>query len=208
LCLCCYCRLYPGFTISQARARDLAAQYLENARSLPATLAPTVLHVAAAAGDRALYDRYLAQLGTLSAQPELYYRLLGSLSFFRDPALVRRTLDYALSSAVRTQDTGTLIGALIARPWSQEMAWEFVSSNWKTIASRLGEFQGIPAIVESLGAFCSPARAAEIRAFFERNPIPSSQRAARQAVERIDNCVALKARQQQPLTAWLANVPR
>jgi len=188
----------------QKRARELAEAYLKNSSSLSGTLAPTVLGVAAAGGDRALYDQFVAQLGTLSAQPELYYRLLGALSQFGDPALVKRTLEFALSPAVRTQDTATLIANLMVRPRSQDVAWEFTGSNWPTILKQLGEFQGIPAIVESLGAFCSAGRAQEIRAFFEKNPIPSSERAVRQAVERIENCVALAERQGKPLAAWMA----
>ena len=60
----------------QKRSRELAEQYLKDPGSLPATLAPTVLTVAAMGGDRALYDQYLGKLGTLAAQPEQYYRLL------------------------------------------------------------------------------------------------------------------------------------
>jgi hypothetical protein len=68
----------------------------------------------------------------------------------------------------------------------------------------LGEFQGIPSIVESTGSFCSMLRAQEVRAFFEKNPISSSQRAVQQSIERIDNCVALKERQRKPLAAWIS----
>ncbi len=62
-----------------------------------------------------------------------------------------------MSPAVRTQDTGTLIGYMMVHPWSQEMTWEFVQTNWQTMVKTLGEFQGIPAIVGSLGSFCSAA---------------------------------------------------
>ena len=113
-----------------------------------------------------------------------------------------------MSPAVRTQDTGTLIGNLMVQPWSQEMAWEFVRTNWQTILKNLGEFQGIPSIVDATGAFCSAERAREVRAFFEKNPIPSSQRGVQQAVERIENCAALTSRQKAPLAAWLATNAR
>ena len=189
---------------AQQRSRALATQYLKDPRSLPATLASTVLDVAGIGGDRALYDQYLARLGELAAQPEAYYRFLNALTSFTDPALTTRTLEYAISPAVRTQDTGTLLASLMRNPWSQEMTWEFVKTNWSMIVKSLGEFQGIPSIVESLGGFCSAERAREVRAFFERNPIPSSQRAVQQAIERIENCVALKERQARPLAAWIA----
>jgi len=188
----------------QKRSRELATQYLTDPRSLPATIAPTVLRVAAMGGDRALYDQYLAKIETATAQPEEYYRFLNALPWFKDPVLSKRTLEHALSPAVRTQDTGTLIGTMMLHPWSQEMAWEFVQTNWQRIVKTLGEFQGIPSVVASLSAFCSAPRAREVRAFFEKNPIPSSQRAIQQSIERIENCVALKERQAKPLSSWLS----
>jgi aminopeptidase N len=188
----------------QKRSRELAEQYLKDSRSLPATLAATVLKVAALGGDRALYDQYAAKLGTQAAQPEEYYRFFSALSSFKDPVLSKRTLEFALSPAVRTQDTGTLIGSMMVQPWSQEMTWEFVTANWQTIVKSLGEFQGIPSIVESTSSFCSASSAQEVRAFFEKNPIPSSQRAVQQSIERIENCVALKERQSKPFAAWIA----
>jgi aminopeptidase N len=188
----------------QKRSRELAIQYLKDSHSLPATIAPTVLRVAAIGGDRALYDQYLARLGTLAAQPEEYYRFLNALPWFKDAAMSKRTLEYALSPAVRTQDTGYVLGTMMVMPWSQDMSWEFVQTNWPTIVKTLGEFQGIPAIVESSGGFCSASRAREVRTFFEKNPVPSSQRGIQQAIERIENCAALKERQAKPLSAWIS----
>jgi aminopeptidase N len=188
----------------QKRSRELATQYLKDSHSLPPTFAPTVLRVAAIGGDSALYDQYVARLGTLAAQPEEYYRLLNALPWFKDPGLSKRTLEYAISPAVRTQDTGTLLASMMVHPWSQEMTWQFVQTNWQMILKNLGEFQGIPSIIESLGSFCSASKAREVRAFFEKNPVPSSQRGIQQAIERSENCVAFKERQAKPLVSWLA----
>ena len=46
----------------QRKARELAVQYIANPSSIPSTLAPNVLQVAAIGGDAALYERYLAQM--------------------------------------------------------------------------------------------------------------------------------------------------
>ena len=188
---------------TQQRARELAAQYIANPSTLPGTIAPAVLRVAALAGDAGLYDRYLAQIRTLSAQPEEYYRFFNALPWFQDPSLVQRTLAFALSPEVRTQDTAQLIAGLIGRPSSREAAWSFVKAQWPTIIQKLGTFQGIPGIIAAVGSFCSSKDAADVRQFFMANPVPSSERALQQAFERIDNCAALVTRQQQALTAWL-----
>ena len=188
----------------QKRARELAERYIADPRSLPPSLAATILQVAAASGDRALYDRYAAQLEKLSASPEEYYRFFNALPSFRDPSLVKRTLEFSLSPSVRTQDAGTLIAGLMARSSARDAAWEFTRTQWDTLTKRLGMFQGIPTIVNAVGNFCSTERAAEIRAFFRTNPVPAVERTLQQALERIENCASLDTRQSAPFTTWLA----
>jgi puromycin-sensitive aminopeptidase len=188
----------------QRRARELAALYIEQPDAISGTLAPAVLRVAAVAGDAALYERYMAQVRALTSDPDRYYRFFSALPFFRDPALVNRTLEFALSPSVRSQDTATLIGGLLGRPWSQDRAWAFTQAQWPALTAKLEEFQGLPSIIGSLGGFCSTARAAEVRQFFAEHPLPSSERTIRRAVERIESCAALAARQSAPLSAWLA----
>jgi aminopeptidase N len=187
----------------QQRARALAAQYMADPSSLPGTLVPTVLQVAAIGGDAALYDQYLARMKTLAAQPDEYYRFFGALSWFRDPALVQRTLQFAVSPDVRTQDTAGLIAGLLARPASRDAAWTFVKAQWPALIRRLGTFQGIPGIVGATGSFCSTAAAQDVRQFFEKNPVPSADRTLRQALERIDNCAALAAQQSPAVARYL-----
>ncbi len=188
----------------QRRARDLATAYIADRASLPPTIASTVLEVAAVNGDRALYDQYRSQLARLASDPEEYYRFFNALPWFRDPALVQRTLDFAMSTAVRTQDVAVLIGGLMALPWGRDAAWTFTTAQWQTLTEKLGTFQGIPEIVKSLGAFCSTRRAEELKTFFARNPVSSSQRTIQQQIESVESCASLDARQSPALTRWLA----
>ena len=179
----------------QQRARELAATLIANPASLPPTAAPAVLHVAAYGGDAGLYDQYLGRLKTLASQPEDYYVYFNALPYFRDPALVNRTLAFAVSPEVRTQDTGALIAGVMRRPWGRDAAWTFVKRQWPKLVERLGLFQGIPTIVNATGSFCTAAAAADVKRFFADHPIPSAERTVRQAIERIESCAAVKARQ-------------
>ena len=72
------------------------------------------------------------------------------------------------------------------------------------LTAKLGTFQGIPNIVGAFGAFCSTERAAEIKAFFAAHPVPEAARALQQALERIETCTAVKARQSPAFGRWLA----
>ena len=187
----------------QHKARELAVAYVARPDSLPGTLVPDVLRVAAVGGDATLYDMYVEQVKKLAAQPEEYYRFFNALPWFRDPALIKRTLAFAVSPSVRTQDTGMLIANSIARPWSQDTAWEFTKAQWPTLLQKLGTFQGIPTIISSLGSMCSAEKAADVRQFFAKNPVPSAERTLQQSIERIEVCAALAQRQSGPMSEWL-----
>jgi aminopeptidase N len=184
------------------RARELAEQYLANPTSIPPTLVRQVLQVAAASGGAALYDRYVAKLATSAAQPEEYNRFLNALTAFQDPALVKRTLEYALSDAVRSQDAPTLIAGALQSS-QKNLAWDFVRDRWGAINAKLGVFQGLPAVFQPLGSFCDRAKAEEISAFFAKNRAPAAARLLQQSLERIDSCTAIDARQSAPFAAWL-----
>jgi len=192
----------------QRQTRDLALKYVADPMSVPPTLASTALTVAAYGGDAMLYDLYMAQLPKLTGKPEEYYRFFNALPSFRDPALVQRTLRFAISTDVRTQDTASLIGGLITRTSSQDAAWAFVKENWDTLTRTLGIFQGIPRIAGAVGAFCSREKRAEVEQFFKEHPVPAAERTLRQAFERIDSCVAVRERQAPAASSWLASAAR
>lgn len=192
----------------QARARELATKYMADSESLSGTLAPSVLRVAAVAGDAALYDRYVAQLEKHATQPEEYYRYVYALPSFRKPELIKRTLALAVSSEIRTQDTGTLLAGLLARPWSRDMTWAFIKREWRSLTRRLGTFQGIPTIVGAVGNFCSAEAAADVKQFFAAHPVPAAERALQQSMERIEGCVVLRHKQSPALHWWLAAAHR
>ena len=187
----------------QARARELATKYMADPESLSGTLAPAVLRVAAVAGDAALYDRYVAELKEYVAQPEEYYRYLYALPYFRKPELIKRTLTLAVSSEIRTQDTGSLLAGLLGRPWSRDVTWGFIQREWGTLTRRLGMFQGIPTIVGAVGSFCSTEAAADVKQFFAAHPVPAAERSLQQSLERIESCAMLRQQQAPALHKWL-----
>src|SRR5262249_10854798 len=100
----------------QRRARELATAYLSNPSTLPGTLVAPILRVAALGGDAALYDRYRARMAQVTADPEEFYRYFNALPSFRAPALMTKTLEFALSDEVRSQDTAFLISGVMGQP--------------------------------------------------------------------------------------------
>jgi aminopeptidase N/puromycin-sensitive aminopeptidase len=187
----------------QRRARELASRYVSDPASLSGSLAPTVLQVAAMSGDRTLYDRYLLKLGASTSQPEEYYRFFNALAWFADPALIQETLKRSLSSTVRSQDTGLLLRQMLGLPWARDDTWAFIKDHWPALLDRLGVFQGIPSIIDGLGSLCSTAAAADVRAFFVKSPVEAVERGVQQAIDGIESCARIDARQSSALAEWL-----
>jgi aminopeptidase N len=196
--------IWGGARQVQKQAREQALGYITDPSSLPATLVPAVVKVAASSGDAALYERYVARIKELAADPEEYYRFFNALPYFRDPAVVKRTLESALSSDVRTQDSATLIVGLLALPWSRPIAWAFVKAEWARITDRLGTFQGVPYMMFGLANFCSVEEAGEVKSFFATHPVPQAERGLRQAIEQMERCAAMRTRQSGPFGSWLS----
>jgi puromycin-sensitive aminopeptidase len=184
-----------------ATARTLVARYVKDPMSVEPTLADAVLAVAPIGGDAALYEQYLR--GRQAAtRPDERSAFQNNLTGFTSPDLVRRTLEFALSPEVRTQDSPSLLARAIANPESADAAWSFVKAHWADL-ERTGTFQGIPQIVGATAAFCDQAHYDDVKQFFETHKVPTSEQGIRRALENITHCMSLKAAQQDKLAAWL-----
>jgi aminopeptidase N len=188
---------------ARAQARSLVTRYLQKPESLGGTLVETLLPIVAEDGDEALYDTLLAKRAAAKA-PEDRERFLLALGRFTNPALVKRTVDLALSDDVRTQDTATLLATALRGPVGQDLVWPLVRERWSAVMSHIDASFGPSVVVSALGSFCSIEASAELDQFFKTHDPKGAARTVQQSVERVKSCAALKADQGPKLTAWLA----
>jgi aminopeptidase N/puromycin-sensitive aminopeptidase len=184
-----------------AQARKLADQALENPASVDRELAGSAFNLAALTGDQAFYDKLLATLKNVKS-PEEYYIVLFALPQFSDPALLQRTLDYALSPDVRSQDALGLISSVMRNPAGEKLAWDFVLTHWDAVQKAGGPFASAE-IVGSTSSFCDASMRDQVADFYVAHKIEAAERTYRQSIERINNCVDLKSQQQPQLASWL-----
>jgi aminopeptidase N len=182
------------------KASELAQQYLQDPASVDPNVAGVVLRLAAIQGDAKLYDAYAAQLQQAKS-PEQYYRYLGAITQFRDPALAERTLNLMLSGQVRTQDMlGGFFGVL-SNPDTRELAWNYFKAHWPEIEKTSGglgmAFGGMA------GVFCSADARQEVQQWFAAHPDPGGPRSLRMGMERLNDCVRFKDSQGANLSNWL-----
>ncbi|HEY2459311.1 MAG TPA: M1 family metallopeptidase [Candidatus Acidoferrum sp.] len=183
-----------------AKARELVAQYMKNPDSVDASLAASALAAAARHGDTALYDEYLQHLKTAKT-PEEYYNYLGALTLFSDPALLKRTMELALSPAIKNQDLGAFFGAL-GNYETQTVAWEQMKANFPAVLAKADASLGA-GLTAAAGAFCDPTLRDDSQNFFAAQHLPGSERPLENAKDTVNACIELRSLQQPNLSAYL-----
>jgi aminopeptidase N len=186
---------------ARGTVRRLAQQYLRDRHSVDPNLATSAIDAAAAGGDARFYDQILAAF-RLPATPEEYRRFLTGLAMFRDPALLERTMQLALSDEVRTQDTSYLIAEVVRNPAGAQTGWNFVQQHWSDISRKVPD-RLLPALLSAASSMCDPAGADQLKRFAAEHPTRSGERSLNQALERISICTNMRAAQQDNLQRWL-----
>jgi aminopeptidase N len=185
----------------QALAQKLASQYLADPDSVDPEIVSVALRVAARLGDETFYDKIVQDLRNPKT-PETYLNEINTLSKFTEPKLVERTLEYAISPQIRSQDAVVLIYIVMQNHDAAKQAWNFVQAHWSGIENLGGPFAG-GLIVQATGNFCDPGMRDEVQAFFTSHSAPAAERSLKQSAEQINYCVDRKTLQRDQLASWL-----
>jgi len=185
-----------------AEAKVMANQYLDQSGTVDPTLAQAAVAIAAENGDVAFYDK-LQKLAETAPDPSIGNRSLYLLAQFKDPALQKRTLEYAISGKVKNQDSAFLIFIELQIPESRDMAWEFVQQNWDKVQAQLTTSTG-GGLVGSMGSFCDVKHRDEVTSFFATHKVAAADRALPRAINSINDCIDLRSTQGPSLKEWLA----
>jgi aminopeptidase N/puromycin-sensitive aminopeptidase len=186
---------------TQALARKIAEKALDDPTSVDRDLAGGAIDLAALNGDEAFYDRLMTALKNPKS-PEEYYIYFFALPQFSDQKLLQKTLDYAVSPDVRSQDALGLVTGVLQNPAGEKVAWHFIQSHWDAIQKSGGPFASAK-VVNATSSFCDSAMRDQVADFFAAHRIESAERTYKQSIERINNCVDLKSQQEPQLASWL-----
>jgi aminopeptidase N/puromycin-sensitive aminopeptidase len=184
-----------------AQARKIADQALADPASVDRQLAGAALGVAALNGDSEFYEKVMAGVKNAKS-PEEYYTYLFTLPRFNDQKLLERTLDFAISPDVRSQDALGLVTGVLENPEGERLAWDFIRQHWSEIEKAGGPFASAE-VVHATSTFCDAEMRGQVTEFFNAHKIEAAERTYRQSIERINNCVDLKSQQQPQLASWL-----
>ena len=165
-------------------AAQLCDRYLSNRRAIPADIADSVVGLTARAGDAARHRAFVEAMQQ-AATPQEQRRFLLALGSFREARLVEKTLALTLTPAVATQDVIFVLARMLANPGARDATWQFIQERWPRLEKRLPSLLA-SRLIESTTHLGTARHRREVAHFFREHPVPSGERALRQALERFD----------------------
>jgi alanyl aminopeptidase len=189
--------------VFDSEAKALAAHY----HDLPDPTMQRVLGLAANA-DPKIAAQLRADLAT-ETSPVVHHTLLATLASLHDPQRHRAMLESLLGdSKLTAEDLGRMweYGEEEARADDEAYLREHLAEVMKRLPS--AETEDFPIVLRLIAPFanaCDPARRDEVATYLTEHfsKLPSAIRPVKQAIERMDNCIASKRALEPALRAWL-----
>ncbi|HEY7203122.1 MAG TPA: M1 family metallopeptidase [Methylomirabilota bacterium] len=191
---------------TQERARALYARYREDESAVDADVLPALIAIVAAGGGETEYEEFLQRFKS-ARTPQEEQRYLYALAGFRQPELIRRTLEKTTNGEVRSQDAPFLMRAMLVSVHSRALAWDYVKGAWETMA-RQYPGSAYRRMYEGVTALVSPEWERDVREFFPARKIVLGGKTLEQYLEQLQVAVRFQEREGTALAAYLAKPPR
>ncbi|MDO8543819.1 MAG: M1 family metallopeptidase [Opitutaceae bacterium] len=186
-----------------AFARELTARYLVSPRDVDPALASVALGVSARHGDAALWDAFRAAFEQ-AKNPAVRDLLIDALGAVREPAVVERALDYALSGPLNSTEFMRIPFALAGHPGQRERVIDWVIQHFDELKNRASP-QRIAGLI-SMAEGNDPVRFDKFREFL-LDPLRTTQLAEKnilKATERMAQRTLLRERETEKVAAFLS----
>lgn len=186
-----------------AFAKEKFEAFVKSHDSLSPNLRRAVYSIIAAYGNGEMHDtiRQLYQKFTLQ---EEQMRLLGSLTDFRNPELLLKTLKFLISGEVRSQDVYPALRSIATNPVGRDLTWKFVKDNWDAFRKMYEKGKLLGRVID---AVCKPLASfedeADVKSFFTAHPVSEATRTIEQVLESIRVNARWRERDRANFASWL-----
>jgi alanyl aminopeptidase len=189
-----------------AEAAKLADAWLVDHKAVDPDMVDGVLSVAAAGGDAARYQKWLAAAKATKDRLE-QERLLLALSMYRDPSLVKDSLALVVGDVFEPAESLRLMWGASKEPSVRAVTWSWLQSNFEKLVAKLPRDEG-PYLAWVPVGLCDEATRQLAVKFYEPRllPIEGGQRELAQAMEELQLCAVYKTDQTPSVARFLAGV--
>jgi puromycin-sensitive aminopeptidase len=185
----------------QARAAELYAEALADARAVDANVLPALIAILAHVGDATRYKEFVERFRS-AATPQEEQRYLYALTGFRPRPLIEDTLAKTINGEIRTQDAPFVARSMLMNVEAREVTWGFIKSQWDTM-DRLYPKHGLRRMCEGVTGLVTPELERDVHAFLASRQIDLGGRVLEQYLEQLRIAVALREREGPSLAALL-----
>jgi puromycin-sensitive aminopeptidase len=187
-----------------ARAVEVYRAYLADSGAVDPNVLPAVIAVLAHTGDAGRYEDFLRRFRSAST-PQEEQRYLYALAGFREPELIRQTLQRAVNGEIRTQDAPFVVRSMLMSVDARELGWDFVKQHWDTL-DRLYPKHGMRRLAEGVTGLATPALEADVTRFFAEKKPQFGGKVLAQYLEQLHVAVVLRQRETPALPAYLSKL--
>lgn len=171
--------------------------------SIPADLRAVVYRLVAFAGGLPELQ-YFKHLYKNAESQEEQTRLTRAMCAFLKPELVKKALEFSLTSAVRSQDAWRFVSYATHEPAAHPVVLRFVKDNWSWYMERYGSGgHALARIVQAFAGVFEEKVYRDVKAFFSKKPVPGAERAVQQVVEQMEASVLWHKRARAEMITFL-----
>ena len=165
------------------KTADMFAGYADNPGTVHPDMRRPVFAAVARHGGAGVHSKLSGMFASANSAEE-QARILFGLCEFDNPRLLTRTLDFAISNKVRTQNVHSFIINVASNPESRGMLWPWLSENWDSVVSKVGTESGLLGrIVTGIALATEGSEIDEINEFFTQKKIKGIDRAVKQLLD-------------------------
>jgi alanyl aminopeptidase len=198
---------YAGDEDLARQARELAEGWLKDHSSINPNVVTAVLESSAYYGDKAFFDRLLAELKKTSDRSERR-SIRSALYAFREPAAVEAGKEALLSGEIPFIEGSSLLFAGQESTATRELPLAFLKAHYDEIMAKRptgGGFDFAAELPRVGVSYCDARSKEELQEFFEPRAakLLGAPRMLSQVLEGVDVCIAVKAAQEPSVEAFL-----
>jgi alanyl aminopeptidase len=188
---------------TRAEARRLTEAWLTDRGAIGPEMLGSVLSIAAASGDVAFYERYVAA-AEKEQDRRVRRQILEATGHFRDPAAVEKGLALVLSDKFDIRESTNVAWQLSGDRVTRQLVYEWVRKSFDPLAAALPE-QFAAGLVYTATGFCDTAHRDEISTFFGPRlaKLSGGPNNLEKVLDIVDICIGRKAKQEAGVTAFL-----
>lgn len=185
------------------KAQSLFKNYINQGKAIHPDIRGVVYNLVAENGGK-LEHTHLINLYRSSKMQEEKDRIARSLGRFRQAELLLKTLAFAFSKNVKSQDTPFVVASVTFNLNGAGLAWKFIQKNWQVISKRYaGGGHLLPRFISPLASFNQKNQALSIKKFFQKHKALGATRSIEQVLESIYSNSAWASRDSEKLKNWL-----